>query len=189
MMEVAQNINLQAMMPSVLRNLQAYGELLPISHRNKEPFSAISFLLGRNHPVYDALGPLAPIHEPPYAWYIRVADLPAFIMHIAPALQQRLANSAIANYTGELKIDFYRGGLRLAFENGLLTTAEPWTAPIYNAEPSAGFPPLVFLQLLFGHRSLDDLHAILPDAWANDDTKLVLKTLFPTRPSYPLPLN
>lgn len=188
MMEVVPGVNVQAMMPSVLRNLRAYGEQMPVKKANTEPFSEIVFALGRTHPVYDALGPLAPIHEPPYAWYVRVADLPAFIKHIAPALQKRLASSAIADYTGEIKIDFYRGGLRLAFKNGLLIIAEPWRAPIYSSEPSAGFPPLVFLQLLFGHRSLDELRAAFPDAWANNDTTLVLKTLFPARASYVLPL-
>jgi len=188
MMEVVQGINLQAMMPSVLRGLQAYGEQMPVRKTNKDPFSEIAFSLGRSHPVYDALGHLAPVHEPPYAWYVRVADLPAFIKHIAPVLQKRLASSAIAGYTGELKLNFYRGGLRLAFQDGQLTTAEPWEAPIYSAEPSAGFPPLVFLQLLFGHRSLDDLRAAFPDVTANNDAVLVLKTLFPTRASYTLSL-
>ena len=188
MMEVAPGVNVQAMMPSVLRGLLAYGEQMPVRKGNTEPLSEIVFALGRNHPVYDALGPLAPVIEPPYAWYVRVADLPAFIKHIAPVLQKRLASSAIANYTGEIKIDFYRGGLRLVFKDGLLADAEPWRAPIYSAEPSAGFPPLVFLQLLFGHRSLDDLRAAFPDVWANNDTALVLKTLFPARPSYVLPL-
>jgi Acetyltransferase (GNAT) domain len=188
MMEVAQGINLQAMMPSVLRALQAYGEQMPVGKTNKEPFSEIAFSLARSHPVYDALGHLAPIHEPPYAWYVRVADLPAFMKHIAPVLQKRLASSAIAGYTGELTLDFYRGGLHLAFKDGQLTTAEPWSAPIYSAESSAGFPPLVFLQLLFGQRSLDDLRAAFPDVRANDNAILALKTLFPTRASYTLPL-
>jgi GNAT superfamily N-acetyltransferase len=188
-MDVAPGVNVQAMMPSVLRALLVYGEQMPVRQGNTEPISEIAFSLGRNHPVYDALGPLAPIHEPPYAWYVRVPDLPAFIKHIAPVLQKRLANSAIAGYTGEIKMDFYRGGLRLAFQDGLLTAAEPWRSPIYSAEPSAGFPPLVFLQLLFGHRSLDELRTAFPDAWANDDTTLVLKTLFPTRASYVLSLS
>ncbi len=188
MMEVAPGVNVQAMMPSVLRGLRAHGAQMLVGEENKEPFSEIAFSLGRNHPVYDALGPLAPVYEPPYAWYVRVGDLPAFIKHIAPALQKRLASSSIANYTGEIKIDFYRGGLRLAFKDGLLTAAEPWRTPIYSAEPSAGFPPLVFLQLLFGHRSLEELRAAFPDAWANNETTLVLKTLFPSRASYVLPL-
>ncbi len=188
MMEVAPDVNVQAMMPSVLRGLLTYGEQMPVKKGYNESINEIAFSLGRSHPVYDGLGPLAPVIEPPYAWYVRVADLPAFIKHIAPALQKRLASSAIAGYTGEIKIDFYRGGLRLVFKDGLLMDAEPWRTPIYSAEPSAGFPPLVFLQLLFGHRSLDDLRTTFPDAWANNDTMLVLNTLFPARASYVLPL-
>lgn len=114
---------------------------------------------------------------------MRVPNLHAFLKHIAPALEKRLANSAAAGYTGELKLTFYRGGLRLAFENGRLTTAEPWQAPIYNANANAGFPPLVFLQLLFGRRSLDQLCDAFPDVWT-DNTGMLLNTLFPARPSF-----
>ena len=28
--------------------------------------------------------------EPPYAWYVRVPDMPAFLRHIAPVLEARL---------------------------------------------------------------------------------------------------
>ncbi|GAC1471269.1 MAG: hypothetical protein PVS3B1_13670 [Ktedonobacteraceae bacterium] len=187
-MEVAPGVNVQAMMPSVLRGLHLYGEQMPVRETNTEAFSEIGFGLGRSHPVYDALGPLAPVYEPPYAWYVRVADLPAFIKHIAPALERRLAHSAIANYTGEIKLDFYRGGLGLVFKDGLLTTAELWNAPLYSKEPAAGFPPLVFLQLLFGHRSFDDLRAAFPDVTVHNDAAVVLKTLFPAKPSFTLSL-
>lgn len=188
-MDIARDINLQAMMPPVLRALQAFGPTVPTRRPDTEAFTRIEFDLGRSHPVYDVLGTeLAPRQEAPYAWYIRVADVPGFLLHIAPVLERRLANSPLVGYTGELKIDFYRSGLRMVFEQGCLTTAEKWILPVYNSNANAGFPPLVFLQLLFGHRSLDDLRYAFPDVWTNDDVEVVLKTLFPARLSQAWPL-
>jgi hypothetical protein len=113
-----------------------------------------------------------------------VKDLPAFLTHIAPALEKRLEASPVAGYSGEIKLDFYRGGLRLAFERGHLTGAQDWRVPLYDSSASGGFPPLVFLQVLFGHRSIAALRQVFPDAWVSDEAMPVLQALFPTRPSF-----
>jgi hypothetical protein len=158
---------------------------------NTPPASKIAFGLEGAHPVYDALGSMATV-EAPYGWYVRVPDLPLFIRHIAPVLERRLAGSVTSGYTGELRFDFYRGGLRLAFEQGRLTVAEPWSvrAERWGPKPQAGFPPLVFLQLLFGRRSLADLRYAFPDAWTDgEEPRALLETLFPTQPSWVLPLD
>lgn len=182
--ETAPGVNLRAMLPSVLRGIAANGQSAPDIHTN-EPLRAIGFQLGQSHPVYDALGEqLAPGCEPPYAWYVRVPDVPDFLRFIAPMLERRLAASVMAGYTGELKVDMYRGGLRLAFENGALTAAEPWQAPLFGDEAGAGCPPLVFLQLLFGYRTLDELRYAFPDVWAEGDAQILLNILFPKCPSY-----
>lgn len=189
LLEVAAGVNWQALMPSMLRALQAYGAQIPANKPDAEPMSEISFMMGRTHPIYDVLGnALAPFYEPPYAWYVRVPHLPAFLKLIAPALERRLEDSVVAGYSGELKLDFYRGGLRMVFENGRLTATENWKVPIYDSSAGAGFAPLVFLQLLFGHRSLEELRYAFPEVWANPDTAVVLNALFPARPSLALPL-
>jgi hypothetical protein len=181
--------NLLALKPSLLRALEAYGQQVPLDKEDLEPFSEIQFNMGAASPFYQVLGEgQASAYDPPYAWYVRVPDLPAFIKHIAPALEKRLMDSPVAGYTGDLNLTFYRGGLRLVFENGHLTSAEPWRAPLYNSDPAgsakAGFPPLVFLQLLFGRKSLKQLREFLPDVWATDEAAVLLDTLFPARPSY-----
>jgi hypothetical protein len=189
-LEAVAGINWLALMPSVLRGLESYGQQLP-THKpeTNEPLSEISFVLGRTHPAYEALGQaLAPLYEPPYAWYVRVPDVPAFLRLIAPVLEKRLENSIVAGYSGEIKLDFYRGGLRMVFADGRLTTAEHWDVPVYDSNAGGGFAPLVFLQLLFGHRSLNDLRYAFPEVWANPSTEVVLNALFPTRPSCPLAL-
>jgi hypothetical protein len=55
---------------------------------------------------------------PPYSFFVDVPDLPAFLRRIRPALEQRLATSPLVNYSGEIKISFYRAGLRLVFLRG-----------------------------------------------------------------------
>jgi GNAT superfamily N-acetyltransferase len=188
-LEVADGVNWLALVPPVLRALQIYGQQVPTHKPDVEPLSEISFMLGRTHPVYDALGEtLAPRYEPPYAWYVRVRDLPAFLKLITPVLEKRLENSVVTGYTGELKLDFYRGGLRMVFKDGHLATAEHWDVPIYDSNAGAGFTALIFLQLLFGHRSLDELRYAFPEVWVNPESEVVLNALFPARPSYTLPL-
>ena len=186
----ATGANVQALLPSLLRALASQGEQMPARDSDAEPFSRIVFNLGRSHPVYDVLEKsMATVKEAPYAWYVRVAQLPRFMQHIAPALERRLADSAVAGYSGALTFDFYRGGLRMVFEQGTLVTAEHWQRPIWNANEDGGFPPLVFLQLLFGHRSLDSLRSAFPDVWVNDTVEVLVNALFPARPSRVLPLG
>ena len=140
-------------------------------------------MLGTEHPVYDAFGDRLPRTVPPYAWYLRVPDLPRFLRRIAPALERRLAESPLAGHCGELKVNFYRDGLRLAFDRGCLTAVEPWQ-PAHAEEGAAAFPGLIFLQLLFGYRALHELRYAFADCWVEgDEPRELLTALFPKRPS------
>jgi RimJ/RimL family protein N-acetyltransferase len=185
LMEFAEGMNVQAVMPSVLRALSSYGLSLELVRPDGPPLSEINCYLGSTHPIYEVLGnELQRAMEPPYAWYVRVKDLPAFLLHIAPALEKRLAASPVVGHSGDITLDFYRGGLRMAFEQGRLTGAEPWRVPLYGSNASGGFPPLVFLQVLFGHRSIEALRHAFPDVWVSEEARPVLNALFPTRPSF-----
>jgi hypothetical protein len=188
---VQPGVSLLAVLPALLRAIREEASRTPATQPDSPAANRIAFILGRDHPVYRALGEpmLTGKRIEPYAWYVRVPDLPALIRQIAPVLEQRLADSLASGHSGELKLDFYRGGLRLVFERGRLTTVEPWRAPIWNANAHAGFPPLVFLQLLFGYRSLAQLREALMDVWANDDTAPLLDVLFPQQLSWVTPLD
>jgi hypothetical protein len=183
-LELAPHVSWYAALPSLLRALRDQGERTPVVASYSKPLSELCFHLGRTHPVYDLLhGFPAARFEPPYAWYVRVPDGPAFIRHITPCLEKRLAASVLSGYTGALTFDFYRGGLQLTLEQGRISASEPWQAPPFGGSPDAGCPPLVFLQRLFGYRSLADLRAIFPDVWANESAILLINTLFPAQPS------
>lgn len=185
LLEFAEGVNVQRAMPPILRALRAYGLNKDLALPGAPPLSEISFCLGTTHLVHQVLSEeLDRAKEPPYAWYIRVKDLPAFLMHIAPALEKRLATSPVAGYSGELTLDFYRGGLRMVFERGRLTGAQDWRVQLYGPRAGGNFPPLVFLQVLFGHRSIKELRQVFPDVWVNDEARPLLRTLFPTRPSF-----
>lgn len=191
LLAVEQGVPLVSVMPSMLRHLRTLAETTrPIRPESEtRPAGAILFRMPRSHPVFGALGD---VHFTegrfPYAWYIRVPNLPAFIRRIAPVLERRLAASAQSGYSGELALNFYRGGLRLVLEDGKLAAAEDWQVPLWG-EWKAGFPPLVFLKMLCGYRSLDQLRDAYPDVSAEGDAAALLEALFPPRPSLLIPLD
>jgi hypothetical protein len=172
----AEGQSLRALMPTVLRWMKAHGEAEG-AQQNKT-VTAIHFALGRAHPVFDAIPELLPKTRLPYGWYIRVPDVPRFIRHIAPALEARLARSTMAGHSGELKISEYRRGFKIVFENGTIANAEAWQ-PTVDERGDCGFPPLVFLQLLFGRAAIMELREFFPDVWANDEPTVLLDALFP----------
>jgi Acetyltransferase (GNAT) domain len=181
--ELANGISWLEVTPFVLR------ELAEIGHKRDSPekkLASLTFALGEHHPLYDA------IPEPPlyrldrndhYAFYVRVPDLPEFLRHVAPVLELRLAASVAAGHTGEIKVSFYGGGLRLELERGRLSAVKHWI-PSVEDSGDAAFPDLTFLQLLFGHRSLGELdHAFADCSPGEGDARVLLGALFPKRPS------
>jgi GNAT superfamily N-acetyltransferase len=163
--------------PDLIRATAAVGQ-------QEARFAKIMLNFGGEHPLYVALGTeIAPFVSPPYAWYVRVPDLPAFLTLITPVLERRLAASPLAAWSGEVRLDFYRGGLRLTFEAGRLTAVVPWQRPIWGERQHASFPPFVFLQLLFGYRSLAALCDAFPDVRASGEIAALLDALFPQRRS------
>lgn len=182
-------VPLVRVVPSVLRGVQALAETTKPTRPETPPAAGAITLRWSGPALRGAMGDIPFVEATyPYAWYLRVADVPRFLRHVAPVLERRLAESAQAGYTGELTVDFYRGGLRLAFEHGKLTTTEDWIRPLWD-EGRAAFPPLVFLQALFGYRSLGELRGIYPDVWAEGDAVALLDALFPKRPSLLMPLD
>ncbi|HEY3313304.1 MAG TPA: GNAT family N-acetyltransferase [Anaerolineales bacterium] len=181
MYELKAGISWLDVTPSVVRWLWALGK--NISQAEGKTCSAFTFALAGSHPVYEIMRDNLPRIREPYAWYLRVPDLPAFIKLIAPVLEQRLTNSLIPGYTGELNINFYNRGLRLGFLRGRLTTVEPWQPDSFHWG-DIGFPSQTFLQLLFGHRSLDELEKSYPDCYRDkEEARVLTGVLFPRKPS------
>jgi len=169
--------------PTVLRYLGARGEA-STTHGSLEPFEALSFVFGTEHPLYTVVPQRLTRIQRPYAFYVRVPDIPAFLRRIAPVLEQRLERSVARGYSGELLLSFYRSGVRLCFDQGRLTCVDPCTPP-QDMYPGALFPELTFLQLLFGWRAREEIEAAFPDCRTRgDDPPVLLDILFPKMPSH-----
>jgi hypothetical protein len=174
--------------PAVIRYLWKTGQ--EYARQTGKACSGFAFALGEAHPVYEVFRERLPEIRQSYAWYVRVADLPRFLMHVAPALEERLAASPACGYTGEKCMSFYRSGIRVAFERGRLIRVEPWMPGPREQEGDIAFPGLTFLQLLFGYRSLPELRNSFPDCWWNsNETRALFEALFPKRPSEVLGLS
>ena len=177
-----------AVTPAVIGYLWSTGETWAAADEGQE-MEVFRLNLGAEHPAYEACQDRLPATHPAYAWYVRVPDLPGFLRHVAPVLERRLAGSLAVGYGGQLKVSFYRDGLRLVFADGRLKEIAPWQ-PTTEEEGDAAFPDLTFLQLLFGYRSLDELAEARADCWAaNDAARVVLDSVFPKQISDVWPLS
>jgi Acetyltransferase (GNAT) domain len=181
--ELANGVSWLEVTPFVLREFAEIGQKR--DSPEKKPAS-LTFALGEHHPLYDA-APEPPLYSldrnDHYAFYVRVPDLPAFLRHVRPVLERRIAASVAAGHTRELKVSFYGDGLRLELERGRLSAVEQWS-PSVEDSGDAAFPDLTFLQLLFGHRSLEALdHAFADCSPGEGDAQVLLRALFPRRHS------
>jgi hypothetical protein len=176
--------------PVLLRALRDQGLRTPAYGKDAGECGEIVLGLGASHPLYDVIGDkVAPGSDPPYAWLIRIPDLVAFMRHVRPALDDRLASSAFANFTGTVEIDLYREGLRIVVDRGRIAAIDPWMAPVPEEDSTTmGCPPLTFVQLLLGYRSIDELTATFPDVWTRADRRAMVDTMFPKLPSQVLQL-
>ena len=155
-----------------------------LNESREKPITAVSFNLGTGHAVYEALGSQLDKQIKPYAWFIRVPDLPAFLRHIAPALERRLAKSVLVGHSGTIKMNFYRSQITLKFECGKLVEIGSFT-PEHLSAGDVRFPELTFLQLLFGRRSFEELDHAFADCYvSNAETAVLLNILFPKQPSW-----
>ena len=185
--ELKPGVSWLAVTPGVVRHIWNKG--LEYAKRDGRTCTSFGFMLGAQHPVYEALGNHLPNQHKPYAWYLRVPDLSGFLNHIKPALEKRLAESIAVGHSREIKISFYRAGLRLVIEKGKLKTVEAWK-PSPEDGGEIAFPDLTFLQLLFGYRSYDELHQSFADCWCDsEEVRALINILFPKKLSDVFPVS
>jgi hypothetical protein len=179
--ELKEGVSWLAVTPSVVRYLWKTGKAY--AKRDKRAISSFGFVLGVEHPVYEALGSKLPSRNRAYAWYLRVPDLPGFIRHIAPALARRLAKSIAAGHTGKIRINRYRNILVLNFEHGKLTGVEEESRKASDYG-DLGFPELTILQVIFGRASFEEMRTTHPDVYHdNEEAAILFDILFPKKHS------
>ena len=174
----------------LLRYLRQEAAALNLGRAADKQLTNLTFNLGQAHPIYEALEPELEKQIRPYSWYVRVPDIPAFLRHIAPALERQLAGSVMAGHTGISKINLYRSRFVMVWEDGRLKEVTDGYEYERLEHGDANFPDLTFLQLLFGFRSYDELNAAFVDCYSRDaTTRVLLRALFPRRPSHVIPLG
>jgi len=185
-LEVAPGHSVRAITLFVARQLKVQGQT-DEPERGRLP--GITFKLGGRHPVYEALRGELTQPLPPYAWYLRVPDLPRFLWHIRPVLEQRLSASVVAGYSGSLQLNFYHHQLRLEFVDGRLSRINPYI-PKHFFDGDAFFLDLTFLQLMFGYRNMEELNYAHVDCFAKDgEVGVLLQALFPKTHSKVVPVS
>ena len=196
--EIRPGLSWHAPFPAVHAYLEATGSAY--AARDGGTFTQIQLWhVGLENPLYETLQ--LTDRWRPYALYVRIPDMAAFFRQVAPALERRLAASALAGYAGTLTLSNYRQGVRLVFDDGRVKTAAPWALArdvvgqefgIPSADPrrpAALFPGLAWVQLALGYRSLDQLMATYPDCMVRTgDARALLDALFPRSHSDVWPL-
>ena len=115
-----------------------------------------------------------------YAWQIHVPSIAALLRALTPVLERRIAKSPFAGLSRDLRLDLYAETLSLRFKEGKLAEI---------AQSSAGggdirFPPLQFIPLVLGYRTLKELQAVYPDIGVTPPWHLLVDTLFPRMTSF-----
>ena len=185
--ELKQGVSWLDVTPTVIRYLWNTGQEL--AKRAGRTSTSFGFIGGSHHPVYQTLGNDLPTLISPYAYQVRVPDVAGFLNHIKPALEKRLAESIAVGHSREIKVSFYRDGVRIVIEKGKLTTIEKWMPTTKDDEGDIAFPDRTFLQMLFGFRSYEELKASFVECWYDhEDVRVLMSILFPKKPSDVFPM-
>jgi predicted acetyltransferase len=119
---------------------------------------------------------------PPYAWQIRIVNYLRILQKMKPLFESRLAASAShRNLNETLTFNFYRFIIEVSVENGKITDIREVDS---TEDRAIRLNPLVFAQLLLGHRSREELEMTYPDFLIRPSHKNLIDVLFPKLPSY-----
>ena len=175
----------------VLHAIHVIAQTMPKPVAIHPEYHAIDILLDGNHPIARVFSTLNITYTiiKPYTWYVRISDMPKWILHVRQVLEDRIAMSPLRGYTGSVEISFYHTGMVMRWLDGKLTEVTHKTAAVYDDSPHAGYPYHAFCQQVCGWRSLAELRAWYPDVWATPATTVLLDILFPKSASQLLYMN
>jgi predicted acetyltransferase len=159
---------------AVLAFLKEYGlgqglETLSVNVSYEEPFTEQVLALGGTK------------RFPVYAWQLRVTDYAKMFEKMKPLLESRLARSMYCRLTETLSLNFRNFIIEVTCKDGKVMgihrlESGPWS-PI-------GLNPTVFVQLLTGYRSREEMEMAFPDVRIAVSHRDLIDVLFPKLPSY-----
>jgi hypothetical protein len=116
-----------------------------------------------------------------YAWQIHVPDMTALLRALAPVFERRLADSPFAGLSREVQLRLYQETIALRFVAGKVKEVANLG---FTRRGDVNFPPLAFVPLLLGHRTVEELRAAYPDVNVKPAWRLLVDTLFPKATSF-----
>ncbi len=116
-----------------------------------------------------------------YAWQIHVPDIAALLSALTPVLERRIAASPLAGLTQDVEICLFRETIALCFVAGKLAEV---TNLGFKERGAISFPPLQFIPLVLGYRSLDEQRRAYPDIGVRPSSRLLVDRLFPKVSSF-----
>jgi len=159
---------------TVLGFLKHYGmerdlEILSSNISYEEPFTEHLLALGAVKRV------------PPYAWQLRVTDYVKIFEKLKSLFESRLAASTYHRLSETLCFNFRLYTIQLTIKDGEIMDIRK----ISGSQRSAiGLNPLVFVQLLMGYKSRQELEDAFPDVRIAASHRHLVDVLFPKLPSY-----
>jgi len=148
----------------------------------------IPLKLGAAHPIYTVFRGCFHQRESSELGYVKVYNLPKFLMRIADILNERLASSPYAFFTGTFTMAMHNEGevLQFVFVDGKLTDVTPVRKHTGEVNIERGR----FIKLLFGRVSPQEMEEEKWLYWfENDDHRNVFAILFPKMQSHVVALN
>jgi predicted acetyltransferase len=118
---------------------------------------------------------------PTYAWQVRITDCLRIFQKLKPLFESRLAASMYHRLTETLSFNFRLFTVQMTVREGMIVRIRK----VDTGERSPiGLNPSVFVQLLMGYRSRQELEATFPDVRIDVSRKHLIDVLFLKLPSY-----
>lgn len=116
------------------------------------------------------------------AWQIKMPQPARFLLKIAPLLEKRLQATTFGDFSGTLRLDFFKTNLDMRWEEGKLLSVAPGQGR--QAHRLRIYSDL-FPILCLGHRSWSELAHIQPDIGpSSQESAALAEALFPVQRSW-----
>lgn len=177
--ELKSGVGYLNLMPSLLRGLWEKAKaMFATGDLPCKELQGLELALERDHPLYRAIPKNLVREIKPSPWYIRVPDMIGLLRRIRPALEKNLVGTVAEGYSGELKLNFFRSGIKLVFARGMISEIENWfPSEVWHGD--ARFPDASFLQLVCGWSRFHEMAESFADCWGTHEASVLLDCLFP----------
>ncbi|NWG10257.1 GNAT family N-acetyltransferase [Candidatus Bathyarchaeota archaeon] len=137
--------------------------------------------LSHYNPLTEQLIVLGAVERvPAYAWQMRIVNYAKIWLKMKPLFEKHLAESSFSHLTEKLNFNFYRFNVQINVENGVIADIQKTDS---CEDRTMRFNPLIFVKLLLGCQSLEELEMMYPDVIVRPSHKQLIDLLFPKLPS------